>query len=195
MVAGRVCTGYSKPWVAVYGNVGTVVTYSRAQQLARGVSVNLQPESAEDNNFYADNIVAESGAGEFIGGTVEFEVDGLFRDTEDLIFGAPAAVDGWVADGSKSNPPFCGAGFVVRWMSEGVTKFQPVVLPKVKFNIPEEERATQEDQIEWQTTTLAATIMRDDTEDKNWRYRGEEFDSEAAAEEALKEKLGVTISG
>lgn len=195
MKAGRVCTGYSKPWVAVYGNVGTVVTYSRAQQLARGVSVNLQPESAEDNNFYADNIVAESGAGEFIGGTVELEVDGLFRDTEDLIFGAPAAVDGWVADGSKSNPPFCGVGFIVRWMSEGVTKFQPVVLPKVKFNIPEEERATQEDQIEWQTTTLAATIMRDDTEDKNWRYRGEEFDSEAAAEEALKEKLGVTISG
>lgn len=80
-------------------------------------------------------------------------------------------------------------------MSDGVTTFQPVVLPKIKFNIPEEERATQEDQIEWQTTTLAATIMRDDTEDKNWRYRGEEFDSEAAAEEALKEKLGVTISG
>ena len=194
MVAGRVCTGYSKPWVAVYGNVGTVVTYSRAQQLARGVSVNLQPESAEDNNFYADNIVAESGAGEFIGGTVEFEVDGLFRDTEDLIFGAPAAVDGWVADGSKSNPPFCGVGFVVRWMSDGVTTFQPVVLPKVKFNIPEEERATQEDQIEWQTTTLTATIMRDDTAGHNWRYRGSSFATETEAEDALKAFFGSPIS-
>ena len=109
MVAGRVCTGFSKPWVAVYGNVGTVVTYSSAQQLARGVSVNLQPESSEDNNFYADNVVAESGAGEFVGGTVELEVDGLFRDTEDLIYGAPAAVDGWVADGDASNAPFCVA--------------------------------------------------------------------------------------
>jgi len=195
MVAGRVCTGFSKPWVAVYGNVGTVVTYSSAQQLARGVSVNLQPESSEDNNFYADNVVAESGAGEFIGGTVELEVDGLFRDTEDLIFGAPAAVDGWVADGDEASAPFCGVGFIVRWMSEGVTTFQPVVLPKVKFNIPEEERATQEDEIDWQTTTLVATLMRDDTANKNWRYRGSAFSTEAEAEEALKEFLGVPISG
>ena len=189
--AGRVCTGFSKPYVATYSNSGTVVTYSSGQLLARGVSVNLQPESAEDNNFYADNIVAESGAGEFVGGTVELVVDGLFRDTEDLIFGAPEAVDGWVADGDGSSAPFCGVGFIVRWMSDGATTYQPVVLPKVKFNIPEEERATQEDEIDWQTTTLTATLMRDDTEDKNWRYRGSAFSSEAAAEGALKEFLGI----
>ncbi len=190
--AGRVCTGFSKPYVATYSNTGSVVTYSSGQLLARGVSVNLQPESSEDNNFYADNIVAESGAGEFIGGTVELEVDGLFRDTEDLIFGAPAAVDGWVGDGDANSIPFCGVGFIVRWMSDGVTKFQPVVLPKVKFNIPEEERATQEDEIDWQTTTLVATLMRDDTDNKNWRYRGAEFASEALAEAELKEFLGIS---
>lgn len=191
MAAGRVCTGFSKPYVATYSNAGTAVTYSNGQLLARGVSVNLQPESAEDNNFYADNIVAESAAGEFIGGTVEFEVDGLFRDTEDLIFGAPAAVDGWVGDGDANETPYCGVGFVVRWMSDGVTKYQPVVLPKVKFNIPEEERATQEDEIDWQTTTLVATLMRDDTANKNWRYRGAEFATEALAEAELKEFLGM----
>lgn len=190
--AGRVCTGFSKPYVATYSNTGSVVTYSSGQLLARGVSVNLQPESAEDNNFYADNIVAESAAGEFIGGTVELEVDGLFRETEDLIFGAPAAVDGWVGDGDANSTPFCGVGFIVRWMSDGVTKYQPVVLPKVKFNIPEEERATQEDEIDWQTTTLVATLMRDDTENKNWRYRGAEFSTEALAEAELKEFLGIS---
>ena len=190
--AGRVCTGFSKPYVATYSNSGTTVTYSSGQLLARGVSVNLQPESAEDNNFYADNIVAESAAGEFIGGTVEFEVDGLFRDTEDLIFGAPAAVDGWVGDGDANSTPFCGVGFIVRWMSDGVTTFQPVVLPKVKFNIPEEERSTQEDEIDWQTTTITATLMRDDTTNKNWRYRGAEFSTEALAEAELKEFLGIS---
>jgi phi13 family phage major tail protein len=192
MAAGRVCTGFSKPYVATYSNAGNVVTYSSGQLLARGVSVNLQPESAEDNNFYADNIVAESAAGEFIGGTVELEVDGLFRDTEDLIFGSPEAVDGWVGDGDASAAPYCGVGFIVRWMSEGVTKYQPVVLPKVKFNIPEEERATQEDEIDWQTTTLVATLMRDDTVNKNWRYRGAEFSSEALAEAELQEFLGIS---
>ena len=190
--AGRVCTGFSKPYVATYSNSGTSVTYSSGQLLARGVSVNLQPESAEDNNFYADNIVAESAAGEFIGGTVELEVDGLFRDTEDLIFGAPTAVDGWVGDDDANSTPFCGVGFIVRWMSDGVTTFQPVVLPKVKFNIPEEERSTQEDEIDWQTTTITATLMRDDTTNKNWRYRGAEFSTEALAEEELKEFLGIS---
>ena len=194
MVAGRVCTGFSKPYVAKYSNSGTVVNYSSLQPLARGISVNLQPESSEDNNFYADNMVAESGAGEFIGGTAELEVDGLFRDTEDLIFGSPAAVDGWVADGDQSNAPFMGTGFIVRWMSEGVTTFQPVVLPKVKFAIPEEERATQEDEIDWQTTTLTATIMRDDTAGHNWRYRGSSFATETEAEDALKAFFGSPIS-
>ena len=191
MAAGRVCTGFSKPYVATYSNAGNVVTYASGQLLARGVSVNLQPESAEDNNFYADNIVAESAAGEFIGGTVELEVDGLLIGTEDLIFGSPAAVDGWVGDGDASVAPYCGVGFIVRWMSDGVTKYQPVVLPKVKFNIPEEERATQEDEIEWQTTTISAALMRDDTANHNWRYRGGSFATEAAAEDALKTFLGI----
>lgn len=192
-VAGRVCTGFSKPYVATYANVGTAVTYSSGRLLARGVSVNLQPESSEDNNFFADNIVAESGAGEFIGGTVEFEVDGLFKETEDLIFGAPEAnADGWTADGDGNTVPYCGAGFIVRWMSEGVTTYQPVVLPKVKFAIPEEERATQEDEIEWQTTTLSAALMRDDTANHNWRYRGTSFATEALAEAALKEFFSIT---
>ena len=192
-VAGRVCTGFSKPYVATYSATGTTVTYSSGRLLARGVSVNLQPEASEDNNFYADNMVAESGAGEFIGGTVEFEVDGLFKEVEDLIYGAPAAdSDGWTGDGDANEVPYCGAGFIVRWMSEGVTKYQPVVLPKVKFNIPEEERSTQEDEIDWQTTTLVATLMRDDTTNKNWRYRGAEFSTEALAEAELQEFLGIS---
>ena len=193
--AGRVCTGFSKPWVARYNASGTTVTYSSAQVLARGVNVNLQPESSEDNNFYADNQVAESGAGEFIGGTVELEVDGLFRATENLIFGNTDSDDeDWVADGNSNNAPFMGIGFVVRWMSSGVTTYQPVILAKTKFSIPEEERATQEDEIDWQTTTLVATLMRDDTTDAAWRYRGKSFSTESEAEEAIKSFLGATVS-
>ena len=193
--AGRVCTGFSKPWVAKYSNVGTTVTYSSAQVLARGVNVNLQPESSEDNNFYADNQVAESGAGEFIGGTVELEVDGLFRATENLIFGNTDSDDeDWVADGDSNNAPFMGIGFVVRWMSSGVTTYQPVILSKTKFSIPEEERATQEDEIDWQTTTLVATLMRDDTTKAAWRYRGKSFSTESEAEEAIKSFFGATLS-
>lgn len=193
--AGRVCTGFSKPWVAQYNASGTTVTYSSAQRLARGVSVNLQPESSEDNNFYADNQVAESGAGEFTGGTVELEVDGLFRATENFIYGSTDSDDeDWVADGDSNSAPFLGIGFLVRWMSAGVTTYQPVVLAKTKFSIPEEERATQEEEIDWQTTTLVATLMRDDTEEAAWRYRGKSYATESEAEEALKSFFGAVVS-
>ena len=192
--AGRVATGFSKPYVANYSANGNTVTYSNAKKLARGVNVNLQPESSDDNIFYADNQAAESASGVFTGGTVELEVDGLFTSSYNMIMGIEDQASGWTPDGAKAEVPYMGIGFIVRWMSEGATTYQPVVLAKTKFAIPEEERATQEDEIDWQTTTLSATLMRDDTDEQAWRYRGEDFTTEAAAEEALQEFLGATIS-
>ena len=63
--AGKVCTGFSKPYVAKYSNAGGVVSYSGCMQLARGVSVSLSLDTTDDNNFYADNIVAETAAAVF----------------------------------------------------------------------------------------------------------------------------------
>ena len=68
--AGKVCTGFSKPYVAKYAAAGGTVTYSDAQVLARGVEVSLEVESGDANNFYADNIAAETIAGAFTSGTL-----------------------------------------------------------------------------------------------------------------------------
>lgn len=190
--SGRVATGFSKPYVAKYIASGTSVIYQGARRLARGVNVNVQPESSDDNNFYADNQAAESASGLFTGGTVELEVDGLFTSSYNYIMGIEDVAEGWTADGNKSEVPYVGIGFIVRWMSAGVTTYQPIVIAKCKFSVPEEERATQEDEIDWQTTTLSAAMMRDDTTEEAWRYRGADFATEAEAETALVERLGGT---
>lgn len=190
--AGRVATGFSKPYVAKYIASGTSVIYQGARRLARGVNVNVQPESSDDNNFYADNQAAESASGLFTGGTVELEVDGLFTSSYNYIMGIEDVAEGWTADGNNAEVPYVGIGFIVRWMSAGVTSYQPVVIAKCKFSVPEEERATQEDEIDWQTTTLSAAMMRDDTTAEAWRYRGADFATEAEAEAALVERLGGT---
>lgn len=190
--AGRVATGFSKPYVAKYIASGTSVIYTGCRRLARGVNVNVQPESSDDNNFYADNVAAESASGVFTGGTLGLEVDGLFTSSYNFIMGIDDVQSGWTADGESAEVPYMGVGFIVRWMSEGVTSYQPVVIAKTKFSIPEEERATQEDEIDWQTTSLSANMMRDDTTAAAWRYRGEDYSTESAAEEALVEKLGGT---
>lgn len=193
--AGRVVTGFSKPYVAKYSNVGTTISYSEGIQLARGVDVNISPESSDDNNFFVDNVVGESASGQFTGGSVELTVDGLFAASERLIMGLPAAdADGWIDYGENQTIPYVGLGFIVRYMSDGVTSYVPILLPKVIFNAISTEAATQEDEIDWQTQSLTAQINRDDSANKRWKSLGKEYATEALAEAALCAKLGITYS-
>lgn len=195
MANGQVVTGFSKPYVAVYTNDGTDVTYTDGQILARGVSVSLDVESSDDNNFYADNITAETAAGTFTSGSVTLTVDGLKAEAEKLLVGLPDADDdGFVAYGASQQIPYVGVGFVVRVQSGGVVSYIPIVLPKVVFNNPSLEAATQEDEIDWQTQELEGTILRDDTTETAWKYRGENFATEALAEAAIKTKLQIAAS-
>lgn len=195
--AGKVCTGFSLPYVAVYTNSGSTITYSLGQKLARGVSVSVAPEVADNNNFYADNVLAESVNGMFTGGTVTLTVDGLLPAAEKLIFGlgnaSTVSTISVYTYGDSATPPYVGIGFIARYMSDGATSYKAVVLTKCKFSLPTEGAATQEDQISWQTTALNATIMRDDSEDHVWKYVGAtEYTSESAAEADLKKLLSIT---
>lgn len=193
MAAGKVITGFSKPYVAVYSYSGNKVTYANGQILARGVEVEISPEVSDANNFYADNIVAETAAGVFTGGELTLTVDGLFQAAERLIMGiGEPGTDGFIAYGAESAPPFVGVGFVIRYMSDGVTSYKPVVLPKVAFAPATISAATQEDEIDWQTQELIASIFRDDTAASVWQYSGGEETTEAAAEAKIKTKLGIS---
>lgn len=186
----NVKTGFSKPYVAVYSNSGNTVTYTNGQDLARGVSVALSANSADAVNFYADNIVAESAGGIFTDGEVTLTVDGLSAAAEKLIYnlGNPDA-NGFTGYGD-SEAPFIGVGFVVRTMYLGVTSYQAIVLPKCKFNVPSLDAATQEDTIAFQTQELTASILRDDTANRFWIYKGGLQTTEALAVADYKTILG-----
>ena len=70
-------------------------------------------------------------------------------------------------------------------------EYWPLILPKIKFGLPSDEVATQEDQIDWQTQELTATIQRDDTTAKNWKViSAEGLATEADAYAAVKAFLG-----
>ena len=191
MAAGKVVTGFSKPYVANYANNNGTVTYTNPQILARGVEVSLEAESSDASTFYADNIAAETVGGVFTGGTLTLTVDGLKQAAEKLIQGLPTAgADGFMAYNNQQSAPYLGTGFIVRSMSGGSTYYTPVVLAKVQFDPLKTAAKTQEDSIDFQTQELTATIMRDDTSVQNWKFVGEDYDTEADAELALKTKLG-----
>ena len=194
MAAGKVCTGFSLPYVALYSASSNTVTYSSGQKLARGVSVTASPETSDDNNFYADNVLAESAPGEFTGGTINLTVDGLLAAAERLIMGLPAAStsDGFTHYGDDQVIPDVGIGFVARYQSGGTVTYTPIIFPRAAFNMVENNAATQDEAIDWQTQELTATIKRAEDANRNWKYVGGDETSEAAAEAKIKTFFSIT---
>lgn len=196
-----VTTGFSMPYVAQYANTGTTVTYTSGMDLARGVSLSLEIDTADDNNFYANNVLAEVETAQFTSGKATVTVDGLSNEAATLIFGLPAPTSLEVGApettvqmqgyGEAMNPPYVGFGCVRRTQMEGKVEYWPLILPKIKFGLPSDEMDTQEDQIDWQTQELTAAIQRDDTTAKNWKViSAEGLDTEAEAYAAVKAFLG-----
>lgn len=193
MAAGKVLTGFSMPYVALYSASGTTVSHSSGQKLARGVSVSLDPETGDDNKFYADNMVAETAPGVFTGGTVTLTVDGLLETAEKLILGLPASDDNdWYHYGDGMSVPYVSIGFICRYQSDGVESFTPVILTKARFNTPSLSANTQEEEIDWQTQELTATLLRDDTATHDWKIVGEAQTTEALAEGMIKSFFSIT---
>jgi len=201
MANGKVITGYSKPYVALYASSNNTVTYSSGMPLARGVDVSVEPETGDAVNFYADNVLAESVGGVFTGATITMTVDGLKDAARKLIMGLPDAETVTVGQSQSVQVykyddrqviPNVGIGFVIRYMESGVTSYQPVVFTKASFSVDGIEAATQEEEIEFQTTELEASLMRDDTTNHVWRIVGEEQTTEAAAEAVVRALLNIT---
>ena len=195
-----VTTGFSKPYVAKYNATGQNVTYSGGMLLGRCVSLGLEVETADDNNFYADNVLAESESTNFTSGTANITVDGLENAAATLILGlgspqplqvneTPVQMQGY---GKSMEAPYVGYGCVRRTQMQGKVQYWPYILPKVKFSIPGDEIETSEDQINWQTQELSAAVQRDDTAAANWKLISEEgMATEAEAEAAVKAFLNI----
>ena len=197
MANGRVCTGFSMPWVALYSENSGTITYSGGIPLARGVDVNISVEGAGDNNFYADNVLAETDTQAFSSGTLTLTVDGLKDAARKLITGVTTSQSVTTGGNTVSFEvyddlavvPYVGVGFVARYMEAGVTTYVPIIIKKCKFSDPEITAATQEDSIDWQTQSLEATIMRDDSTHHAWKMIGAGQSTETAAYNAIKAVL------
>lgn len=192
--AGKVKTGFSLPYVAKYSATGTTVTYSSGQKLARGVEASYDIETSDDNNFYADNIEAESDSGTFQSGNLNLTVDGLLMAAERLIMGLPAAdqTTGLTPYDDDQNIPDVGVGYIYRHQSDGVVSWTPIIFPRVKFAQISDSGSTQEESIDWQTQDLTAEIKRAEDAKRRWKYVGDDEESEAAAEAVIKTFLGIT---
>lgn len=197
---GRVLTGYSNPYIAIYSESSGTVSYDDGQRMARGVSMSASYETTQSVEFYADNVLAEDAPKRFNKGTLTAVVDGLTQDAEQLLFGVPDPVaissetgaPKFYHFGDDVDVPFVGFGCIARYQYKGVESFRPFVFRKVKFDLPNDEFETQGETVAFKTQSLTATIYRDDSAKHDFKWVGEETTTEAAAVAALRAALGIT---
>ena len=162
------------------------------------MALNLQ--LADNNDFYADNVRAESEGGTVTGGTATLTVDGLLPEAERMIMGLPEPTE--VSYGASQKvkvdkygdgvaAPYVGVGYVVEYLSGGVHSWEPTILRKAKFQQPTTNATTKGETTDYQTQALTVALSRDDSTSHDWKWVGEAQTSEAAAIAILEGLLGV----
>lgn len=194
--------GVSKPYYGVYSASGNTVTYASGGVLGKLKEINLEIETSEDNNLYADNGVVETDR-TFANGTLTLTPDDLSQEVSKAILGLkeqalessiPGVTDSDVKEliyDDTQVTPYLGVGFIVKKKKGGVIKWRAIVLTKCMFAVPSDSAVTQEGSIEWQVPELSATVMRDDSENHMWK-REATFTTEAQAEAYIKDRLNIT---
>lgn len=195
--------GLSKPYYGIYSATGNAVSYANGAVMGKATEANIEIDTTEDNNLYADNAIAETDRS-FAGGTLTLSTDDLSQEVTKAILGlteqAITGIDG-VTDTSvkelvyddTQTTPYLGVGFIVKKKVGGAYKWRAVVLTKVMFSVPADAATTQGESIEWQMPELSATIMRDDSETHMWK-REATFTTEAQAEAYIKARLNITVA-
>lgn len=192
-VAGRVCIGFSKPYIAKYVNTSGVISYTGGMVLARGVNVSVTPDApGSDNIFRADNAAAEKVSGKFTGGSFTLTVDGLLATAEKVLSGLPAVDDGWYHYDDDQTDDYFGVGFIAKYMSDGVISYVPYILRKTSFDPIQTSAETEGEDISWQTQSLSGKILKDDSAKHGWKDVGIEYDTEAEAAEAIEDVFSIS---
>lgn len=193
--------GLSKPYYGIYSATGNAVSYANGAVMGKATEANIDIETTEDNNLYADNGIAETDR-RFARGTLTLSTDDLSQEvtkailglTETAITGIEGVTDTSVKElvyDDTQNTPYLGVGFIIKKKVGGAYKWRGVVLSKVMFSVPADAATTQGESIEWQVPELSATIMRDDSETHMWK-REATFTTEAQAEAYIKARLNIT---
>ena len=191
--------GLSRPYVAEYEENGFgTVTYRNGMRAGKAVEYSVEIEQSENNDFYADDGIAESDSGTFSSGTLSLTTSDLESKTSMLILGVKSkeiTVNEKQATelvyGDDTEPPYLGFGIIERGKIRGKLYFRGVVLTKVKFSIPSDAATTKGESVEWQTQEISATILRDDTENHTWK-RSAVFETWADAEAYICQVLNIT---
>lgn len=170
--------GLSIPICGNYEHKGAgIVEYTAPFIADSAVEYSFEVEVSEDNELYADNRVKESAAGVFSKGSLTLQTSDFTPELSVKVVGAKEVtrtingkeVTEIVMD-DRQESPYLGFGIIEEHQIDGVTSYLPIVLPKVKFNVPGGAATTRGAEIEWQTKEITARVMRSDQMDESYKH-------------------------
>lgn len=140
-----------------------VLAYGAPFKIAPAVSASVTPETSDDS-FYADDIALISNQ-TISAITVELETADIKDEVVSKLLGVEIDENGVVIDNINSVAPQIALGFR-SLKSNGHYKY--VVLYKGAFGIGDEEFATKEDSLSFQTTSISGSFLPT-IHNGNWR--------------------------
>lgn len=198
--------GASRPYYAKYRKVGNNVQYFGGGLMGKLVNFNVEMQANDNNNdFYADNAIAETQRGKFSSGTLTVSPDDLSQEVSKDILGVseqelPEDIPGITDTDVKElvydddlDAPYLGIGMVQKKQVNNVTKWRAIILAKVMFDVPPEAAETEGESINWQVPELSGTIMRDDSAKHRWK-REATFTTEEQAMAYIRYMLNIPTS-
>lgn len=190
--------GLSGMYVADYAANDGVVSYTNGKKYGRAVGLDLDVESSDAKNFYSDNVASETISGVFTGGTAKAEVAEFSQPVLKQILGIKTRM--FMVDGvpvtelvydDNSTAPYVGYGWIVKNLENGKYSWDAYVAKKIAFNVPALSVKTQGEEIEWQTETAEANLMRDDTSTHEWQNQAKGLATEELADKYVRTKLNI----
>ena len=125
---GRVRTGFSHVFVALFSRSADTVTYSQGVRLGRAKKIEVSATVA-DGKYYADNGLAEGDDPVFLSGTAKVTVDGAWTEVRQKVLGLSSTREVSIGTGASAKTvnvtqyvksqsiPEMGIGFVEEYQS------------------------------------------------------------------------------
>lgn len=153
-----------------YDQANNEISYGEdAAATEKLASYSVTPNTADDNNLYLDNAVAETSNGNFTDADISVGTGELTPETSKKLYRIKTAkiqsgdseVDALVYDDStRSN--VVGVGLIEEHQLENENFYRGVIMPKVKFNVGEASAETRGESISWQTPKISGKVMKSD---------------------------------
>ena len=193
--------GLSKPYYALYNWSGSgAPTYTGGGKLGKATQLELTLTDSEGNVLYGDNGPAESD-NQFAGGSLSVSTTDLLPAPMLGALGLKAErmqVEGlttqnaqWIVYDDDQVVPYVGFGGIIKKQIDNVVKWVALVFLKLQYRNPGVTAVTQGENIEWQTSTLQAIVLRSDESKHRWQMMSTPLDTEEDAEAAVKSILGI----